>query len=147
MRDSGLEEGHGEDRTQSRHTLNSLSLLLLLSSFFLLSLLHVSAGPTMFPPLYDVFRRALPPPPPHPDSFHIFITPFPLSISPCVSARVSTEDHTVSHIPAQLMTNWNMEPLNLSPPHPPNAATSPHLSCTQTQTHTHTSHFNYFCLL
>lgn len=154
MRDSGLEEGHGEDRTQSRHTLNSLSrlLLLLLSPFFLLSLLRVSAGPTMFPPLYDVFRRALPPPPPHPDSFHIFITPFPLSISPCVSARVSTEDHTVSHIPAQLMTNWNMEPLNLSPrtrqtrpPHPTSPAHKPRHA--HSHSHTHTSHFNYFCLL
>lgn len=28
MRDSGLEEGRGEDRTPSRHTLNSLSLSL-----------------------------------------------------------------------------------------------------------------------
>lgn len=138
MRDSGLEEGHGEDRTQSRHTLNSLSLLLLFSPFFLLSLLRVSAGPTMFPPLYDVFCHALPPPPPHPDSFHIFITPFPLSISPCVSARVSTEDHTVSHIPAQLMTNWNMELLNLPPAPAKRGHLTPPLLHTNPDTHTHT---------
>ncbi len=126
MRDSGLEEGHGEDRTQSRHTLNSLSF----------SLRRVSAGPTMFPLLYYVFAvhflssslsLSL-------STFHIFITPFPLSISPCVSARVSAEDHTVFHIPPQLMTDSNMEPLNLPPPPHPTPRGHTH---THTHTHTH----------
>ena len=145
MRDSGLEEGHGEDRTQSGHTLNSLSLRL----SFSFSLLLVSAAPTMFPLLYYVFA-ALPPLPLPLFSFHIFITPFPLSISPCVSARVSAEDHTVFHIPPQLMTNSNMEPLNLPPPPPPlptpHAHTHTHTR-THAHPHTHTPHFNYFCLL
>lgn len=54
---------------------------------------------------------------------------------PRVSATASAEDHTVFRVPPQLMTNSNMEPLNL-----------PHLSCSRTLTHTYThrAHFNYF---
>lgn len=100
MRDSGLEEGHGEDRTPSRHTLNSLSLFQPLQRR---SLHFIMFSPSTSSPSLPL------------SSFHIFITLFPLSISPCVSAK----DHTVFHIPPQLMTNSNTEPLHLPPPPQP----------------------------
>lgn len=135
MRDSGLEEGHGEDRTQSRHTLNSLS--------FSFSPPPCFSRSNNVPSTLLCFRCSLPPhPTPSLSFFHIFITPFPLSISPRVSARVSAEDHTVFHIPPQLMTNSNMEPLNLPPPPHPTPPVNTH-----SHSLTHTHHFNYFCLL
>lgn len=128
MRDSGLEEGHGEDRTQSRHTLNSLS--------FSFSPPPRFSRSNNVPSTLLCFRCSLPPhPTPSLSFFHIFITPFPLSISPRVSARVSAEDHTVFHIPPQLMTNSNMEPLNLPPPPHPTPPVNTH---SHSLSHTHT---------
>lgn len=128
MRDSGLEEGHGEDRTQSRHTLNSLS--------FSFSPPPCFSRSNNVPSTLLCFRCSLPPhPTPSLSFFHIFITPFPLSISPRVSARVSAEDHTVFHITPQLMTNSNMEPLNLPPPPHPTPPVNTH---SHSLTHTHT---------
>lgn len=86
--------------------------------------------------------------------FFFVVRFLPLSFLPCRTSSprllhqsppcVSAEDHTVSHIPAQLMTNLNMEPLNLLPTLPPPTTTStttqpclPRLS--HTHTHTHTS--------
>lgn len=128
MLDSGLEEGHGEDRTQSRHTLNSLS-------FSLSPLLPHFSQPDSAPCalLHVFFCRPLPPsllPP-----FHIFITPFPLSISPlCVDEGVGRGPHSVSHsrsINDQLEHGATQSPPSLSLP------TSP-ASPTHTYTHTHT---------
>lgn len=75
-----------------------------------------------------------------PPSFLPFISSSPRLLHqspPCVPA----EDHTGSRIPAQLMTNLNMEPLNLplpppqSPPTPATTSTTP-ASPTPTPTHT-----------
>lgn len=128
MRDSGLEEGHGEDRTQSGHTLNSFSPCL---SFLSLLLVSFSTPPPYFI-MFLLFTPHLPF-----SSFHIFIRPFPLSISSlCVSERFGVGPHSVSHsssINDQLEHGATQSLL------------TPPLLLSHTDTHTH--HFNYFRLL
>ena len=135
MRDSGLEEGHGEDRTQSRHTLNSLPLSLPPPCF--------SRGPTMFPPLYYVFSPvtsslplSLPLSISSPLSY-LYHAVSSINLPLCVSKGVGGGPHSVSHsssINDQLEHGATQSP---PPIPPPPATTSPHLTqplppCTRT---------------
>lgn len=90
MRDSGLEEGHGEDRTQSRHTLNSLSLSF---SFLLLLLFCVSARPNNVPFTLLCFHflslSSL--------LSYLYHTVPSINLPLCVSDGVGRGPHSVSH--------------------------------------------------
>lgn len=122
MRDSGLEEGHGEDRTQSRHTLNSLSLFLPPPCFSRPQ--QCSLHFIMFSPFTSSPSLSLP--------FllsYLYHTVSSINLPLCVSEGVGGGPHSVSH--SSSINDQLEHGATQSPP-----ATSPH-PIPRSHTHTH----------